>query len=224
MRNAIFTYCNFQINPDIALYQSQVINKTIAGSGIDFHPLTYNAKDGDVVPDQVIEYGLGTLFNQGYDNILILDIDCIPLSLQALTYVFEQAGRGILVGNAQRSHHLQNDEHVFIGSSCLCLNRDVYEKLGRPSFAPTNRGDIAEELVYIADSKNMPVEFFVPHSYEDLPFLKFAWALKGDMKPYGIGTTFMKPDGELMFYHLFESRTNLHVDKFINKCKTILDI
>lgn len=223
MRNTIFTYCNFQIDPEIPNYQAQVIDKMISNLGIDFNPLRYNAKDGDMVPDQVIDYGINELYNQGYDNILILDIDCIPLNIDALTYTFHRATQGVLIGNAQRSNHLDNNKHVFIGSSCICLNRNVYEQLGRPSFRPTNRGDIAEELVYIADDIGLPKEIHEPLNYEASPYGVDFWPLDDVMPPYGIGTTFKRYDGHPMFYHLFESRLNINVERFVNKCKSILE-
>lgn len=224
MKNAIFSYYNYQINPDIPKYQKLVIDKLIQDVGCDYHPLFYNAKDGDLYPDQVINYGLNELFyNQLYDNVLILDIDCIPLNQQALSYIFDKAGQNILIGNAQRSHYLENNEHIFIGSSCMCVNKTVYESLGKPSMGPTIRGDIGEELAYLAEEKNIPIEIFYPQSYEASPYAAESWALSGDLPHYGIGTIFESSDGRPRFYHLFESRTNLHVDKFISKCESVLN-
>ena len=223
MRNTIFSYCNFQIHPDIPTHQAKVIEKITHNLGIDFNPLTYNAKDGDMVPDQVIEYGISELYNQGYDNILLLDIDCVPLNIDALLYTFHKASQGVLIGNAQRSNHLDNDKHVFIGSSCLCLNRTVYERLGKPSFKPTNRSDIAEELVYIADDIGLPKEIYEPLNYEASPYGCDYWPLNDSMPNYGIGTTFKRYDGHPMFYHLFESRLNINVERFVNKCNSILE-
>jgi len=224
MKNAIFSYCNHQINPEIPKYQKLVIDKLIKPIGVDFHPLFYNANDGDIYPDQVINYGLNELiYNQKYDNVLVLDIDCIPLSQQSLTHIFFRAGANVLIGNAQRSHYLENNEHIFIGSSCMCVNRTVFDKLGKPSMAPTVRGDIGEELTYLAEEKNVPIEIFYPQSYEASPYGVESWALKGDLPHYGIGTTFESDDKRPRFYHLFESRTNLHVDKFISKCESVLN-
>jgi hypothetical protein len=221
-KNAIFSYFNFQINPEIAHYQQPVVSKLVKDIGIDYHPLQYNAKDGDMYPDQVIDYGLNELFyNQKYDNVLVLDIDCIPLDQAALTRVFYLASRGTLVGNVQRSHYINNDEHLFVGSSCMCINKQVYEQLGKPSMSPTSRGDIGEEFVYRADELGVPVEFFYPHSYEASPYGVTSWALKGDLPHYGIGTTF--GDDRPRFYHLFESRTNLNVHRFVAKCQEVLN-
>lgn len=223
MRNAIFSYCNFQINPEIAEIKQQVMDKLLYGTNYEYRFLRYNLPDGQMFPDDVMNYAIPTLFDEGFDNILILDIDCIPLNQEALEYVFERADQGVLIGNVQRSHYIDNNAHLFIGSSCLCLNKEVFEKLGKPNFCPTVRGDIAEEFVYLAEEKNIPIEFFVPHDYEASPHGAKEWALDGKMNPYGIGTTFMRETGEETFYHLFESRHNLHVDKFINKCKSVLE-
>ena len=43
------------------------------------------------------------------------------------------------------------------------------------------------------------------------------------LKPYGIGTTFVNSKGVDYFYHLFESRTGLHVEKFLKRAKALLD-
>lgn len=226
MKKAIFTYRNFQIDPRIAEYQEKVIDKVIGvqRNGIDFRPLFYNAKDGDHFPNQCIDYGLKTLFfEEDYDCVLILDIDCIPLNNPALYWSFEKAlMEGKLVGNVQRSLHLNNNQHLFVGSSCLCISRDTYLALGNPSADCTPRGDICEEFTYRAEEQGIPVEFYVPQSYEASPYGVSEWPLSEGLKPYGIGTTFEDSTGHPMFYHLFESRHNLHVDRFIKKCEEVL--
>ena len=105
----------------------------------------------------------------------------------------------------------------------MCVNRTVFESLGKPSMTPTIRGDIGEEFTYKAEELNIPIEFFYPESYEASPYGAKSWALKGDLPHYGIGTTFESEDKRPRFYHLFESRTNLHVDKFVSKCESVLN-
>lgn len=223
MKFAIFTYYNFQIDPEIPRHQHAVIQKLLEGtSHIDFCPLQYNGKDGEIYPDQVINYGLNELFDKGYENVLILDVDCIPMDIDSIAYTFGRATQGKLVGNAQRSHYIENDEHIFIGSSCICVNKNVFEKLGKPSFSPTTRGDIGEELTFLAEEKGIPVEIYIPESYEASPAGATSWALKGDLPHYGIGTTFTNDTGRAKFYHLFESRTNLNVARFVAKCNEVL--
>jgi len=167
MRNCIFSYYNLQIHPNIIACQSQVIRKLLQNLKVEYIPLQYNAKDGELYPDDCINYALNELFyNRGYDSVLILDIDCIPLSTSAIKYTFEST--------------------------------------------------------YLAEEKNIPIEMYLPDNFEAKPYGVDSWALKDDMKHYGIGTTFNNVMDNPMFYHLFESRTNLNVERFVKKSISIL--
>jgi hypothetical protein len=224
MKKAIFTYANFQVDERIVTFQKDVLEKFNSNGKYDYQFLRYNAVDPEVVPDQVIDYGLNHLFYElNYDSVLILDIDCIPLNEKALDYSFEKAESGILVGNVQRSNHIDNNKHIYVAPSCICLTKEMFEKLGKLSFRPTNRGDIGEELTYVARTMEVPVEFYIPSKYEDLPYnSKEPWELDGILPSYGIGTTFVNSIDEEMFYHLFQSRINLFNELFYNKCAEIL--
>jgi len=221
----IFTYNNFQINPVIIEHQKAVLNKLNIFTDIEHEHLFYNAKDGDVVPDQVIDHALPVLFyEKGYSSVLILDVDCIPLSSNALDYTFNQCESGKLIGNVQRSNHLNNNKHLYCGASCVAISRNTWEKIGRPSSAPTNRSDICEEYAWLSSQNNVDIEFFTPLEYERLPYNEpNPWPLDDILPPYGIGTTFGNNKNEPMFYHLFQSRLNLHVELFINKCNSLLN-
>lgn len=223
-KRAIFTYCNPDVDNKIRHLQNKVIEKFNKLPNCKYEFLMYNAKDGEVVPDQVIDYALQELFfKQNYESILILDIDCIPLSSHAIEYVFQEAEKGKLVGNIQRANHINNDQHVYVGPSCMSFTKETFIKLGAPSFKITNRGDIGEELTYLAENANIEVEMFMPTHYEALPYNDDKpWDLRDDMPKYGIGTTFSDKDGNEMYYHLFQSRLNHFSDMFFLKCAKIL--
>lgn len=223
-KRAIFTYCNPDVDKKISHLQGKVIEKFNKIPNCKYEFLMYNAKDGEVVPDQVIDYALEELFfKQNYESILILDIDCIPLNAEALEYVFEEAEKGKIVGNVQRSNHIQNNQHVYVAPSCICLTRDMFVKLGKPSFRISNRSDIGEELCFIAEENSVELGMFMPSSYQKLPYGdEKPWDLKDGMPKYGIGTTFVNKDGKEMYYHLFQSRLNYFSDLFFLKCASIL--
>lgn len=223
-KRAIFTYCNPDVDRKISHLQSKVIERFNKIPNCKYEFLMYNAKDGDVVPDQVIDYALEELFfKNNYESILILDIDCIPLSEEALEYVFEEAEKGKIVGNVQRSNHIQNNQHVYVAPSCICFTRDMFVKLGKPSFRISNRSDIGEELCFIAEENSVQLEMFMPSKYEKLPYGdEKPWDLQDGMPKYGIGTTFVNKDGKEMYYHLFQSRLNYFSDLFFLKCASIL--
>lgn len=226
-KRAIFTYCNHQIEEKIPYLQKQIINKFNTNKLCKYEYLHYKKPDGEMTPDQVIEYGLEKLFYEdNYDTILMLDIDCIPLSTKALEYVFERAEQGVLVGNVQRSNHLDNGKHIYPAPSCVCLTKELYEKLDKPSWKPTNRSDIGEELCYIAEDKGVEIEMFMPGKYEEVPYFtsneRKLWDLRDGDPQFGIGTTFVDKDGNEMFYHLFQSRLNVFNHLFFLKCASIM--
>ena len=226
-RRAIFTYSNHQIDEKISYLQKQIINKFNTNKKCKYEYLHYKKPDGEMTPDQVIDYGINKLFYEdNYDTVLMLDIDCIPLSEQALEYTFDQAEKGILIGNVRRSSHIENNKHISPAPSCIALTREMFEKLGKPSFAITNRGDIGEELAYIAEQQSMPIEMFMPSKFEENPVwpndVRKPWDLQDGQPQYGIGTTFVDDKGNEMFYHLFQSRVNIFNHLFFLKCASIM--
>lgn len=224
---AVFTYSNHQIEDRIGYLQRQVINKFNDNEMFKYEYLHYKKPDGEMTPDQVIDYGIQKLFYEDkYDTILLLDIDCIPLSKYALEYTFKRAEAGVLVGNVQRSNHLDNNKHVYPAPSCIALTKQIYERLGKPSFNVTNRGDIGEELAYIAEQKGIEIEMFMPGKHEDVPYWNTGerklWDLADGQPQFGIGTTFVDKNGNEMFYHLFQSRLKVFNDLFFLKCASII--
>ena len=226
-KRAIFTYSNHQIEDRISYLQKQVINKYNVNKKCKYEYLHYKKPDGEMTPDQVIDYGINKLFyDDHYDTILMLDIDCIPLSTEALDYTFDQAEKGILVGNVQRSNHIENGKHIYPAPICIALTKDMFEKLGKPTFKVTNRGDIGEELCYIAEKMGIEIEMFMPGKYEEIPHWNTGerkpWDLADGQPQFGIGTTFVDKNGNEMFYHLFQSRLNVFNDLFFLKCASIM--
>lgn len=222
MKNCIFTTYNFQIDQKIIDYQSSVLKKLIGNLNIDFIPLRYNLPRRYILHYQALDYGMKHII-PSYDNILILDTDCIPLSADALSYTFSKISQGRLIGTAQRSMHIENNKHIYVGSPCIGFSRETFEKIGYPSFIPTHRGDTAEEFTYLCEEKSLPVEIFRPVNYESEPFGGPAWELENSDSKYGIGTTFVDSNNRSMFYHLFESRRHVHNQLFYNQCEKILN-
>lgn len=223
-KRCIFTYNNFQVNDKVAEYQRLVIEKINTISNCKFEYLKYNAPDGVVYPDAVIDYAFNALFyEKNYDTILMLDIDCIPLDTESLKYMFDVAEKNIMIGNIQRANHLQNNSHTYIAPSAICISKEYFDKLGRPSFLPNKDGDVGESLTYAAEKLQLPMETLMPVRYEKLPYQRSdPWPLAEGMPTYGIGTTFVNKNNKEMFYHLFQSSMNLHNDLFYDKCISVL--
>lgn len=223
-KRCIFSCSNFQVERKISTLQSKVLEKINKIPNCKNESLFYNAGEEELYHDKVLDYAFDKLFYEmGYDTILLLDVDCIPLNLEALEYTFERAEQGILVGNIQRANHIQNNKHVYVAPSALCITKNIYEKLGKPSFGYSNRGDVGEEITYIAESMDIPIEYYMPSKFEDIPIdINRPWPLADGMPEYGIGTTFVNQYGKEMFYHLFQSRFGRFNDRFFVKCAEIL--
>lgn len=222
MKRCVFTSFNNQIRSSLINASGQILSKITDCVDIDYRPLYYNFSNQQIIHGQVLDIFVPKLLEE-YDSILILDIDCIPLSRQSLLGSFDIIEQGFLFGCAQRSLHIDNNEHIYIGSPCIGFTKETFNKLGHPSFLPTDRGDTAEELTYLAESNIIPLQILMPSKYESDPYDGTQWNLGTGKPRYGIGTTFVSEQGDEMFYHLFESRRLVHDYLFFNKCKQVLE-
>lgn len=220
MSRCIFSYFNNVIDSKIARFQSLVITKLTDNTDIQYRQLNYGE---NVTPDIALDYGIQELlYKQNFNTVLILDIDCIPLSKQALEYTFSQAENNKLIGNIQRANHINNNEHLYVGPSCMCFSKSFYEIINRPSFEFTDRGDVGEEITYKTQEHNKEIEYYLPLKYEKLPNEGKPWKLIGSLPNFGIGTTYINKYNQEMFYHLFQSIFYSHNQLFYNKCTEIL--
>jgi len=160
--------------------------------------------------------------NLKYDAIIILDIDCVPVSDKTFDYMVEKISQGYLVGNAQRSNHIQNNEHVFCAPSLIGFSLETYNKIGRPTFQSTQRGDAAEELTYKAEEHGVPIELWMPARFDASPPGLDNWPLATGMPVYGIGTTFTIPEIGEASYHNFMIRLPGNQKRFASKCEALL--
>ena len=222
MNYCIFTAYNYQINSKVINSHNDLIVRMIQGTNIKFVPLRYNLPRKYILQHQAINYGLQNLYKK-YENILVLDVDCIPLSKESLYYTMNCIENNVLIGCARRSMHIENNKHVYVSPSCIGISRNLFSEIGFPSFAPTHRGGDAEELTYLTEEKNIPIEFFMPSHYESEPSDGSSWELNSMDQRYGIGTTFVHESGKEMFYHLFETRNKIHDFRFLNKCSEVLN-
>lgn len=219
-KRCIFSYLNKIVDNKIALFQQTVLEKLTKETDIQFRQFFY---ESDVTPDVVLDYGVRELlYKQDFKTILVLDIDCIPLSKQALEYTFNQAEKDILVGNIQRANHLENNQHLYVGPSAMCFTKALYEATEEPSFAFTHKGDVGEEITYKAEEHKKEIEYYIPSGYEKLPVDGIPWKLTDELPDFGIGTTYVNKHNQEMFYHLFQSIFNSHNQLFYDKCAEVL--
>ncbi len=215
----IFTIYNNAIDKRLFHYQSMVVDKF--RGDIEFLSIYHEYPNDKINHGDVLGIWINRLFNTtNCDCLLILDIDCIPLTQKSIETTFELAYNGNLVGNIQRTNHIQNNQHVFVAPSFLGLSKQTYKNLGRPTFSDSEDGDVAEQLTYNAENLGIPCIYYMPKHSELFPEGN-SWALADGMPHYGIGTTF-EFQGMDMSYHLFESRLGKWNQMFYNKCHQLI--
>ena len=163
-----------------------------------------------------------------FDVVLFLDIDCLPVSANAIELYLTTALEGKLIGNAQRSGHIQNNNHLFTAPSALALSAASFDKIGRPSAMETSRGDVAEEYTYAAEANKIAVDFVPPVRY-DRDVYRYDWeqdrrpywTLENELPNYGLGTTYGN-DNDL-FWHNFQIRVEGQQEQFWKKCEELLN-
>lgn len=156
--------------------------------------------------------------------IMFLDVDCIPTDLKAFDSIIFGAKYGEVVGNAQRSNHIENNQHIFAGPHCLAISLETYKKIGYPSAIPTPRGDVGEEWTYAAEEHEVGVRKYLPTGFEAPP-IRMAWEkdtepywrLSEGLPNYGIGTQYASG-----FWHMWQSFHTGQLERFVNKCRGVL--
>lgn|SRR5574343_51509 len=220
MNPLIFTSFNDDIDPKFFHYQSKVMEK-FGLTGV-YKPLYYKWHHSEMLHGDILNKFVNKAFYElGYDAILIMDVDAIPLSRHAVDWMWDVIYAGSLIGNMQISSHLQNNYHVYAGSSFIGFSEKTYRKLGRPNFLPNYDGDTCEQLTYNARVKKVPLYLFTPFHIDSTNEKGEYWDLRNGYK-YGIGTSFNLSGGMPVSYHLFGSRLNLFNDLFFKKCEEIL--
>lgn len=211
------------LNKKTVELQKSVVSK-FNKSNIQFYHLLTDGSHGDTMTKVI-----PLLKQRGHDAIMFLDIDCIPLNHDAIDYMFDVAYTGKLIGDAQRSNHIENGQHVFCGAHNVAFTTELYDKVGNPSFEPTSRGDVAEELTWRARERNIDIEILMPIRY-DAPPIRMAWEkndepfwrLADGMPNYGIGTTYGKGEEE-MFWHCWQVFHPGQQERFWKKCEEVLN-
>lgn len=206
------------IPASVISHQRLVVEKFLP-EGWYFNQLKYNPTTATPHAD-----ALSLAINQSKDDInILLDVDCVPFSTNALKFLADLAVQGYLAGAMQRANHIQNNKHLYVGPFCMAFSKEMYRAYGAPSFQETSRGDAGEELTYRwNDVSSATGGKDYDKIYMLLPFdiKEEKWNLYGN-KNFGYGTTFGMVQDKQMFYHQFCIREG-HVDQFNSKCQQIL--
>jgi hypothetical protein len=146
------------------------------------------------------------------DIILFFDVDCIPLTEDAVDFVLEKTNERSVCGIEQQCNCNSSIDHVYAGPACLSIHRKTIEKLAPVKFNETPRGDVGEEFTYKCEETNITLNFLrLTNCIEPI------WNINFNRK-FGPGSTY-----ENKIYHQFQIRNINQQQKFISKCKEVLN-
>lgn len=202
------------VNPAVKEAQFRVMNKLC--TEIPFVQVLTTKPHGETLTNLA-----KSCMQKGYDTVMFMDIDAIPLSTSAIEFTLNKAHRGHLTGNIQRSNHIQNNQHLFVAPSFMAMSLNYWTWAGQPRFTETERSDVGEEVTYAWEAKGWPMQMYLPIGYEASPAECPSWALADGMSHFGLGTTFGLSSLE-MSYHAFQIRMGGMVERFLTKCDSIL--
>jgi hypothetical protein len=129
---------------------------------------------------------------------LIIDIDAFPLSKYAIKLSFVLAMLKGINGNIQRTNCIENGEHLFIGPSYICFKTKTIKELKEAAWIVNERSDVSEEITW-ARPELVDHNLFKPIKTIFNPI----WALEGEKKVYGIGTTFGYNNFPINYHHFY---------------------
>lgn len=209
---SIYSIYMKNVPEELRSYQKQVVEKFLP-ENVHFEQYLYEPQTEDIHHTFIDahDYAIMECFKKNTSPIFILlDIDCIPLSRNAILFLISRAKAGALVGCAHTASHIQNCS-TFVGPFCMAFSVAKYQELGSPSFLKTTRTDCAGELTSVWQIKKQEVNFLLPSAVQNP-----RWKLQS--YDIGLGTTYADA-----FYHAFMAREGTGNQLFIDKCKEILN-
>ena len=132
---------------------------------------------------------------------LILDMDAFPLSKYAIKLTFVLAMLKGINGNIQRTNCIDNGKHLFIGPSYICFNTETMKNLKESAWIANKRSDVSEEITWVKPDL-IDQNLFRPIN----TLFKPIWALEGNKKVYGLGTTFGYKNLPVNYHHFYSRK------------------
>lgn len=150
--------------------------------------------------------------NNCFDVLIIFDIDCIPLTKNAVPETIEIVTEtDCIYGAIQNANHIEGSAN-YASPAFICFSGKTFKLIGGPSFKPTRRGDVGAELTYRAREENVEVKL-LKVAEVNVPLWKLS-----DGTMFGHGTNY-----ENKVFHTFQSsRSHASNIMFMKKCMEIL--
>lgn len=214
----VTSYSNQRVPFSIFQAQNQVLTNLVKNNkSIHWYPFRLKSR---AMHYQFIDAITSVAF-QRYSNLVILDVDCVPLSLSALTHLIQSSFRGSFIGVEQYSSHTSCSDQPYISPVACAFNRNTFLNLGSPSAVQTPSGDVLQSFTNEALHLGLSVDIIpiIDHLGDK------RWVTP-DGRSYGIGTRYGYSIHNPLFYHNFcSSNQSLNqtdnISQFLKLCNTL---
>lgn len=209
MINKVVTFYNDLVNLNISKNQKKIFD--FFEIELIHYTAPFEIKDTRLFHPVSID---NFLRNEEYDNVLLIDVDCIPLDRYIIgdTFRWVEKNDGIF-SYWQYANHIPNSKN-YCGVGYMCFSHALYEKLGEPSFVHDDlKYDVGGLMTIKANEMDVDI-YCLPVTSCVIP----RWHLEDKKTFFGIGTTY-----GYRIYHLYESRIGRE-RMFIDKCNEVIQL
>jgi hypothetical protein len=155
-----------------------------------------------------------------YDQVMILDIDAIPVSRNA----FDINPDGI-TACIQYPNHIPNASWYY-APFAFVAPKAIMDTIKASWKEVPNKYDVGGAVTHELELKRYPVELLYPTHVEEAP-AGGMWQIKQGvfkMGEFGLGTTYSTQHGNRdVFYHAFQARDPRTLTRFVNKVHAVLE-
>lgn len=168
--------------------------------------------DENLTHAKFMDYCLKTIDS---DIFIFFDLDCVPTDGKICENIVDELIKeDCIIGIEQTANHLDSN-FIYAGPACFGITKEVFEKLGKPSFDGTYRSDVAQECTYLAYEKNIKVKFL-----ELISSKNNKWKL-GPNRFFGNGCFYKFKDSKI--YHQFQTNIEGEKNDFKLECEKIIN-
>lgn len=195
----IYSFSDSNLNPDIAIYQKKVFDCF----GLEIKQIIEDDFDHGRVITNILK-------DHNQEDIIIFDVDCIPLSVMFLNRILlDIKDKNTLSGVVGCANHI-DAAYNYIHPSFMAFNYKLYIDCNKPCFNEEGF-DVGGLFTYKCLLENKNLKF-----WNITTSVNKKWKTACDVQ-FGNGTVY-----ENLIYHQYQIRNKDQQEDFINKCKQVI--
>lgn len=201
----VISYYITGMNKEVVLYQQKVF---------DYFNIPINIKEDIKSHGEFLTNTANYLVKHSdIDIVIFFDIDCIPLSQDAISHLVNKVNDDTICGIEQSCNCNLSPNHIYAGPACLVIPLNILKQIKPLNFQTNSYCDVAQQFTFDCEKNNIKINNLLITKCK-----KPQWGLGNTGKMFGIGTIY-----DDIIYHQFCIRDANQQQDFINKCKEVIN-